>query len=399
MKLLQITLLFLNILLVSESYSQINSDIALLEQTIEANHISPFDKLDKALWEEEFNIFKTLDSISSEETNVNLIRIVSLLQDEHTMLFPNEKFIFPLRLKWVNEGAVIAITDSLNGDLLGATLVSINGVLTDSIFRQISSLFKQDNPWYVIEMTEYFFCNTTILKGLHFINNLSECNVVVKNRAGEFIERQIRFYALEPNMKINWVYGSFLKKMIPYHKNSNYWFEYLEDKNTLYMNFQKCTEDKDQPFKKFNKELFDCIAKNSPQKLILDLRFNPGGNSRVLYPFIKKIQTSYLNKRGNFFVLIGKKVISSSLMNAIELHTNTEAIFVGQPTSGNLIHYGEIQSVQLEHLNARLIYSTKKFDLMNGTSSYFKPDVDVSYSLDDLLNGIDPALETVFSYP
>lgn len=226
MKLLQITLLFLNITSVSETYSQINSDIALLKQTIEANHISPFDKADRVLWEEEFNTFKTPDSVSLEETNVNLIRIVSLLQDEHTMLFPKEKSIFPLRLKWTSEGAVIAITDSLNSNLLGTTLVSINGVLTDSIFSHISALFKQDNPWYVLEMTEYFFCNTIILKGLQFIDNLTACDVVVKNQAGELIERQIRFYALEPDMKINWVFGSFLTKMIPYQKNSNYWYDW-----------------------------------------------------------------------------------------------------------------------------------------------------------------------------
>ena len=53
------------------------------------------------------------------------------------------------------------------------------------------------------------------------------------------------------------------------------------------------------------------ILIQKPEKLIIDLRNNSGGNSAILKPFLEKLKTNYLNKKGSLYILIGKLYIIS----------------------------------------------------------------------------------------
>ena len=131
-----------------------------------------------------------------------------------------------------------------------------------------------------------------------------------------------------------------------------------------------------------------------PEKLILDFRFNGGGNSRILKPFIEKIQKTYLNDSGRFFILIGRKVISSALMNVIDLKKTTHAFFIGEATGGNINHFGELKSFELPNSKIMVTYSTKFWENWTGHDGSFHPDFETGNKLSDFINSYDKALET-----
>lgn len=70
----------------------------------------------------------------------------------------------------------------------------------------------------------------------------------------------------------------------------NYWYAYDEAGKIIYFNFVRCIDDENHPFPQFNTELFSKIDSLRPNKIIVDLRFNSGGNSGVLAPFIDSIK-------------------------------------------------------------------------------------------------------------
>ncbi|WP_262493747.1 S41 family peptidase [Niastella koreensis] len=65
------------------------------------------------------------------------------------------------------------------------------------------------------------------------------------------------------------------------------------------------------------------------------------------------------NSKGKLIVLIGKLTFSSAIMNAIELKRGTNAILVGEPTSGSVNHYGEVRAFRLPHTKIIIGYSTR----------------------------------------
>lgn len=171
--------------------------------------------------------------------------------------------------------------------------------------------------------------------------------------------------------------------------------QYNKEKNLIYFSYINCKEDANNPFEQFNKELFNAIKINNPDKLVLDLRYNGGGNSKILEPFLTQLKESYLNKRGKLYVLIGKMTFSSALLNAIDLKQNFNATLIGEPTAGSINHYGETRSFDLPNTKARVVYSTKYFEQWKGHDGALNPDIIVTYSLENFIKGKDEALEIV----
>jgi C-terminal processing protease CtpA/Prc len=134
------------------------------------------------------------------------------------------------------------------------------------------------------------------------------------------------------------------------------------------------------------------ILRNSPQRLVVDLRYNSGGNSAILGPFIERIKQSYLNSKGKLFVLIGKQTFSSALMNAVELKRGTSATLLGETTSGSVNHYGEVRGFRLPHTKIVIGYSTRYWENWKGHDGPLIPDVSITYSVKNYSNGVDEAV-------
>ena len=152
-------------------------------------------------------------------------------------------------------------------------------------------------------------------------------------------------------------------------------------------------------FVDFCNELIDFIKKNDVDKLIIDLRFNGGGDSGLLTKFIDKIvNIKKINKYGHLFTFIGEKTFSSAVLNALYLKKNTKAMLVGHPSSGSPNHFGEVKQFLLPSTGLIVSYSTKYFFTIDVKSDTLYPDKYIEYNFNDFINGIDPAYGFVKKY-
>jgi len=370
------------------------SDVELYRKTISNKHKNPFTKISKEFFNQQ------LDTLISESTKLNreqvivrLLKVNASIGDEHTILFPDADFYLPFQFKLFDEGIAIAVTDSLHTEYLLYKVLSIDETPIAEITSLLKTIIKQDNLSYAKYFEAFYFNNTSILLGLGIIKNIQEVNFKLLSPQGDTVITSVN--AIKNEVITNWKYAEPYKQILAYSNYSNYWFQYNEDNKILYFNYRSCAESKNESFAAFNKRLFEVINEKKPTKLILDLRFNGGGNSAILNPFIKLIKTSFLNNGKSFFVLIGQKVMSSSIMNAIELKRTTNATFVGEPTGGNINHFGEIKSFELPNLNMRVTYSTKYWENWIGHNGALMPDVPVMHSLANFLNNNDEALDYI----
>ena len=375
------------------SQNEIAKDIELYRTTITKNHKNPFKHLSKSRFDIQIDsLVSKIPILTRPQATVELLKINAQISDEHTMVLPSTNFKLPVKFKIFDDGVLIVSADSTHQKLLLHKIIAINNNPIIKVLDSLKTLVKLDNPSFTLFLQEYYLNNTLILNGLGILNNYDEVNLSLVSPDNKEMKRVLNLIKEESDV----VFKNADTTLLANSKTDNYWYDFNKDKNILYFNYQRCAESQDKPFSDFNSNLFKIVERQKPSKLILDLRFNSGGNSSVLKPFIESIQESYLNSNNRFYILIGKKVMSSSLMNAVELKRKTNATFVGQSTGGNINHFGEIRYVLLTHLNSRITYSTKYWENWKDHNGALHPDILTPSLVLDYVNGIDRAMKTIY---
>jgi hypothetical protein len=340
---------------------------------------------------------KTIAAIASRLTNpdyetftAELFKLTVAIGDEHTHIEPVFTKAAPIRFNKFAEGIYVTATDTANSDVLLYKLSGVNGHPINEVISRFREIIQSGNPSFFDSRFLHFINNPAILKGLQITNSTDETTFDLTAPNGKTIKRTIRSVAGEDagNLPLTEVKNKLLSKK----GKGNYWYSYDAVSGTLYFNYNNCQEQDGHPFSAFNDELFAAIDKNKPKRLVVDLRYNGGGNSGILDPFKDRIQQSYLNSKGKLFVLIGKQTFSSALMNAVELKRTTNATLVGEPTSGSVNHYGEVRGFRLPHTKIVIGYSTRYWENWKGHNGPLMPDAAITYSVKNYSKGIDEAM-------
>jgi hypothetical protein len=130
--------------------------------------------------------------------------------------------------------------------------------------------------------------------------------------------------------------------------NKTYWFEFLSDQRAIYCQLNGIGTDNNKTLADFCRDLFEAVAKPEVECLILDLRYNGGGNTFMNPPLIEGIiRCDKLQKNGNLFLIIGRTTFSAAQNTTSDLERRTKAILVGEPTGSRPNFIGESISIPL----------------------------------------------------
>lgn len=394
MKKILILLIIVTITISAHSQTQngFKEDLEYLAQNLPLKHINLFAKISKTEFESKISqIESQIHSLEKEAFLNELFGLLVAVGDEHTRIEPETlgSSNVPIQFSLFAEGIFITAIDSTHTELLLSKVTKVNGIPINKVIDKFKTIILPDNPSYFNTMMLYYMSNTSILKGMGISNSAEEVIYTLEQENGEI---------LDISFELGGSSGLVMAKQFPkadLYSNS-YWYSYDSANNSIYFNYLNCRNDSQLPFENFVSELFKSIESNNPEKIIVDLRNNGGGSSYVLKPFLQKIKESYLNKKGNFYVLIGKGTFSSALMNAIDLKRDFNTILVGEPTAGSINHYGETLSFKLPNTHATVIYSTKYFEMWKDKEGSLYPDVEIKYSVEYFKNGTDEALEYIY---
>ncbi len=383
-------------LIATLSYAQsqadhFKEDLEYLKVNLPTNHINLFVKISQSEYEQRIaSIASKADTLNAETFYNELLQLMTAIGDEHTSVYPSNfsSYLVPIRFFSYKEGMFVSTAEE--PDLLLAKLIAINGVQTEEVIRQFKKIIPSENPSFFEQTLSYQILNTFTLKGMGLAESNEEVTYTFEKANGDMIQ-----VALKPSLKPNIQAAEQYANLPAFSGKGIYWFRHYPDKNAIYVQYQSCQEDKNYPFEKFTADLFDSIAIHKPEKLILDVRYNGGGNSQVLSPFLTQLKDHYLNETGRLYVLIGKTTFSSALMNAVDLKRNFNAILVGEPTAGSVNHYGEVRSFNLPNTHSMVTYSTKYFQTWEGHDGALEPDVRIDYSIENLKKGLDEGLEYI----
>ena len=121
------------------------------------------------------------------------------------------------------------------------------------------------------------------------------------------------------------------------------------------------------------------------------MRHNGGGDATTYGPLLNVLGSSAVNRPGRFFTMIGRRTFSAGGNFVTELEQTTDTLFVGEPTGGSPVGFGEVRSFRLPGSGHAVYYSTSGSPA-NGRLQTTIPDVTITPTIDDWIRGDDPVL-------
>ena len=349
------------------------------------------------------------EKCSNTEMTLKLQQFLVMFGDSHTnvnfrdAMSPNR--IYPIGLACYDNDYYIIGTIKKYQSLLGVKLKAINGYSMKRIESRFSTLVVADSRSSILNAVP----NLMSFAQIHEFFKLASGDsiMITYEKNGVESRKLIKAGPINPKQTI-----SLRPNTLPMHiQNADKLFTetYMPDSKIYYIQYNKCwnreLEEKQGNkaraaklpyFKDFTERIFKTLAEKDVKKLVFDLRYNGGGNSRPFTEFVKKMAQELKNHKDiKCYAVIGRRTFSSGILNSLDLKNYLNATYVGEVTSGCANHLGEIRSFVLPTSKVGVIYSTKYFKQADIKDGPLKPDVVKETSYTDFMRGTDPVLEWI----
>jgi hypothetical protein len=377
------------------------------------------------------------DSVRVLEDDALVVRLataVASAENAHTRLYllRNRTVLhrLPVRVWWFGDELRVVRAREDQADLLGARITHIAGRPVHEVARLVAPLYAGSAGWKRYIAT-YTMTSPEVLHGLGLRADTSGVEIRAVTRAGSAVRLLVPLPLqktnepteawwdlgpMHPGRQGPWVspLPSDTTRLPLYlrYPTQNYWTAWLPGSRTLYLNYQRAQDQPDgETTRAFGDRLLAEIAERDPARLVIDLRFNTGGNLDLAEPLFDRIAALPLaRERGRLFVIVGRTTFSAGMTPAVALQERTRAIFVGEPLGDALDYWSEGGNIVLPNSRLTMHYADRFHSYSRVEHPEYKPyvrdyaldrfrlDVPVSLTFAQWLAGRDPAMETVLRW-
>jgi Peptidase family S41 len=368
-------------------------DINFYSNELVGHHIDPFHSISKDIFYSEIERIK--NSLSKKTTNevlIELMRLTHSIGDGHTSfpLWGKELNSFPLALKMFEADLYVVKTTSAHKTLLGAKLISVNGVPSAEIVRLFSKLapFSENEFSTAVRVAEYI-PNAELLNGLGIIPDSAKASFTFE------VEGKIEEHHLNsshsPKFDLYLTYTNNATFSPKDRISEDLWFGASADNKTIYLKFRRYTSI--SKMEDLAENLLSFIKKNNSENLIIDLRDNYGGDFFVGLKLAQLlVLADSLDWKSGVYVLIDNVTFSAAMSNAAQFTQILNATLVGTPTGARPSGYQDMGQFTLPNSNLEVTYSKRLYHFKENPKNALYPDVNIEISMKDYKNKNDMQL-------
>jgi tetratricopeptide (TPR) repeat protein len=365
--------------------------------------------------------FAALAASTGRRTDLQLAldsaRILRQLGDGHSGLnrgaTADWALSLPLQFQPFPEGVFITAADPAYRALVGAQVIAFGGRPVEDAVRVLDESVSRDN--------ESGFPRLAAVSRLRYTALLNAAGILperdgatLRVRGLDGVERSVRVAADTAQPDIwnqkpappGWVtLGQVLPGPDPLYLRDpgrNYWFEHLPARRTVYFAFNTVRDQGDETLAAFAQRLARFIEERRVDRLVIDMRWNNGGNAQLMTPLIAALlRSERINRRGRLVVLIGPRTFSAAQSGATMIERYTNAVFVGEPTGSSPNFVGEEDPFTLPY--SRLVVNVSHLTHQNAIPqdrrTWIAPLIYAPVRFADYRAERDPGLEAILAIP
>lgn len=366
-----------------------NQDLDELGRVLSERHKNPFFKIPRDdFFRAVDGVRKRIPELKDHQIAVEFMKLGALIGDGHTAVQPTTLRRYPIWLMWLKDGLFVVASTKDHKDLLKARVVAVGKTPVDEAARAVAAVAASDNASGAKNASANWLTVAEVLAGVGLIDDMDKAPFTIVDAQGKERTVHLAPVAGSPRKVFGFEKDLSISRRL---SRARYGVEWLPDSKTLYGWYDSCADAPDRPVSTWCEEALKGIDEKKPERVVLDLRRNGGGNSELIRPLL-----AGLRKRpavGKLFVLVDRATYSSAILNSLDLRREFKALLVGLAPGGSPNHYGEIRRYPLPHCKWLVQYSTKFFKLAPEGGDTIAPDIEVEWTAAEFFGGADPALD------
>jgi hypothetical protein len=377
---------------------------------------------------------RTVEVKSDDQIIVELAKAVALAKNAHTRLYllrnRSELRRYPIRVWWFTDGLYVVRATPEYSALLGARVLTIAGRTVEQVKQEVVPLFAGNASWRTY-MSAYTMTSPDVLIGLGLVPSDGRAEIEFTDRHGKKGKRQLEPLPLRRSDQPTESWwdlcparqrddGSWLSALSLaaahqplYVQNTErqYWSQYLPTKRLFYLQFNRSANvPGGELLAEFGKRVLGELQSVAVNKIVVDVRFNTGGDLSIGRPFIDQLAAFAKQRKTKVYVITGRATFSAGIYHAMQLRQLVNAVLVGEPFGDDLDFWSEGGNLLTPNSRLSLHYADRFHSMSSVKRPEFRqylvtdtdlsitsaaPDVLVRMSARDYLAGRDPALEAV----
>lgn len=367
-----------------------------------------------------------VDNLSDNQIKLLISKAVSMADDGHTTVYFGKFENIPLKLYLFDDGLYVTSAKSGYEQYLGAQVNRIENKSIKELLGQVDSYLSGNKSWIKYRSSFLLTC-PDFLEGIELTNNRDSIKyefIIGQDTLTKFLSADKKYDDLNefdswrnltPSNKMyadtinDWVH--LMTKKIPIYlsqPNVSGFIKHIDSLDALYVQINSATK-----IPKFLDTVKNGIDSTSVKNLIVDLRFNTGGNYLKYLNISKNIPKLV---EGKIFIVTGHATFSAGICIAARLKyfAKEKAIVVGQVTGDELVFWAEGKRFILPNSELPIRVATGFHDWESNNFEPFKSfwlnkfygvpaknlklNIPVSNNFIDYMNGRDKILEEIKHY-
>lgn len=386
-------------------------DLDDLVDRLPSKHLNLFHSITPDRFDQEARKLRAqIPTLADDQILAGFARLFALVGDGHTNLYllqPETGFrIYPIRLYLFDEGLYVHSAVASYAGAVGARVLKVGEQDAQAALEAVRPLISGDNEMSQKMFAPIYLTSPDILHAVGLVADPGEGGYLLEQPGhAPFILRPEPVPVGTAMQFVTPRQRNHLPKLLSArHPDVSYWFESLDDSRVLYLQYNRARNSKEERFSHFCRRFFRVLDAHPVEKVVLDLRWNGGGNESLNRPLVQGLARRPVGrKKGRLLVLIGRGTFSAAASCALDLERATRAVFIGEPVRSKPDQYGESNVDRLPRSGIRFSYSSIYWQhdgaKKKGSRPWLAPDVAVPVSITDYRAGRDAALEAALSYP
>lgn len=321
-----------------------------------------------------------LAPLDSGRFRVALMRVAALADNGHTALDDKQDCV-PVRVAWFDDGLYVLRARSDHAELLGARVDSIEGRPAGGVLAELGQLRGGAEGWRRIHAALYVQSPQILYgAGLGLRPDQTTWTFALANGtkmsralpgeacAGEPYGLMSRWLSAEklPGEPPSWralTPGDAVLPLSLRDFNTPFRRAWIDQGCTLFIQLKAIHDAEGLQIRDFLKATTDEMAAHPPSNVILDMRFNTGGDYTKAAHFASHLP-DFVRPGGRIYILTGAQTFSAAITTVafVKQAAASRAVILGEPVGDRLSFYGEGNTGCLPHSGLCVHYATGMHD-------------------------------------
>lgn len=381
-------------------------DLRVLVETIESTPPSYAAADLPAFLEAADRLRARIPSLSDPDIEIELARLLALLNDGHTELGLNQGAAgfgeYPL---WIaNFGGELRVFAALApwAELVGGRPTRVGERSVGELIGDLAPLISRDNEHEITLTAPVYLRLGEVLRWLGASESATHAEWTIETEAGaRTVELEVMADDdFERHGFVRARDGAPTEAVYLQDRGRLYWSESLRGGSVRYLRVHRCLDEDEPPsLSEFFAAELEAAVEAEAEALVIDLRGNRGGNYELTLPVIESLRSSPFNAAGRLFVLQDHETFSAAAVFALLLRRGTEARIVGQPSRARPNGSDNMELLELPSSGLIVTYTdrvlTRAPELAD--SPILPVDIPAFNRFADYASGHDRVLETALA--